>query len=436
MKLAAINIIQLFGRYNYNLNFTNNEGITIITGPNGYGKSTIIRMIYQLYFGNFYPLFSTVFSEFTLSFIDDKGPTSELKIKKIVNPSQEDLQTDIEEFDNIQLNISLADSLGEYKIALLKVNIETAIEDAGYKISENDVWWKHDTNEYLTSNEILKLHPAIMQKQFAGAEEILMFLGGLNALMVADQRLFYSGFEAAPFGKNRIHVNKLQVIFDADYLKTRIKLLKNKFSSGFKSAMMKAFSTPAKLSAPIEGLTDRLQTINRKIESLTQFGIAEPDQIITTNYSEQTASVLSNLLAEYEKAVDDMLIEINSIQQFAEYIKNSGFPDKTISFDDTNGFSFTSTDGTYIAPEWLSSGEQHKLILYFQLLFKSSPGMLVLIDEPELSFHVIWQMSFLEELKQIVQDKSLQLIVATHSPQIIDGKWSLTADLFEMSQQQ
>ena len=436
MKLAEINIIQLFGRYNYNLNFTNNEGITIITGPNGYGKSTIILMIYQLYFGNFYPLFSTVFSEFTLSFIDDKGPTSELKIKKIVKPSPEDQQTDIEEFENIQLYISLTDSLGEYKIVLLKVNIETAIEDAGYKISENDIWWKHDTNEYLTSNEILKLHPGIMGKQFAGVEEILMFLGGLNALMVADQRLFYSGFEAAPYGKNRIHVNKLQVIFDADYLKTRIKLLKYKFSAGFKSAMMKAFSTPAKASSQTEGLTDRLQTINRKIESLTQLGIAEPDQIITTNYSEQTASVLSNMLAEYEKVVDDMLIEIKSLRQFAEYIKNSEFPDKTISFDDTNGFSFTSTEGTYIAPEWLSSGEQHKLILYFQLLFKSSPGMLILIDEPELSFHVIWQMSFLEELKQIVQDKNLQLIVATHSPQIIDGKWSLTTDLYEMSQEQ
>ena len=435
MKLAAINIAQLFGRYNYVLNLTTNEDITIITGPNGYGKSTIIRMVYQLYFGNFYPLFSTVFSEFTLSFIDDNCQTTKLRIKKTVNPFPESLQTDLEDLENIQLNISLNDSSGVHDIVLFKLNIEAAIEEAGYKTGENDVWWKHDTSEYLTSNEILKLHPRIMEKQFAGAEEILMFLGGLNALMVADQRLFYSGFETAPFSKNRIHVNKSQVIFDAEYLKNKIELLKTKFSVGFKASMMKAFSASAVPSASQDSLNERIQTINSKIETLNQFGIAESDQSITTNYTPQTASVLSNMLADYEKVVDDMLIEINNIRQFDDLIKNSGFPDKTISFDATNGFSFTSSDGTYIAPEWLSSGEQHKLILYFQLLFKASPGMLVMIDEPELSFHVIWQMSFLEELKQIVRDKNLQLIVATHSPQIIDGKWSLTADLYELSQQ-
>ena len=299
MKLASINITQLFGRYNYVLNLTNNEDITIITGPNGYGKSTIIRMVYQLYLGNFYPLFSTVFSEFTLSFIHDKCQTVELRIKKTVNPSPENLQTDVEDFENIQLNISLNDSLGMHDTVLLKVNIEAAIEDAGYKRGEYDVWWKHDAGEYLTSNEILKLHPGIMEKQFAGAEDILMFLGGLNALMVADQRLFYSGFEAAPFSKNRIHVNKSQVVFDAEFIKNRIESLKNKFSEGFKTAMMKAFSAPSEPSLPPSGLTDRLQTISRKIETLTQFGIAEPNQSITTNYTEQTASVLSNMLADY-----------------------------------------------------------------------------------------------------------------------------------------
>ena len=42
--LKTIKITKLFGRFDYRLDFSD-EGIMIITGPNGYGKSTILRII-------------------------------------------------------------------------------------------------------------------------------------------------------------------------------------------------------------------------------------------------------------------------------------------------------------------------------------------------------------------------------------------------------
>lgn len=42
--IKSIRITKLFGRFDYKLDFTS-EGIMIITGPNGYGKSTILKMV-------------------------------------------------------------------------------------------------------------------------------------------------------------------------------------------------------------------------------------------------------------------------------------------------------------------------------------------------------------------------------------------------------
>ena len=42
--LHSIKVKKLFGRFDYELQLKQ-EGITIITGPNGYGKSTLLKII-------------------------------------------------------------------------------------------------------------------------------------------------------------------------------------------------------------------------------------------------------------------------------------------------------------------------------------------------------------------------------------------------------
>ena len=43
--LQRIEIKKLFDQFDYNIEL-NPEGITILTGPNGYGKTTILRIIH------------------------------------------------------------------------------------------------------------------------------------------------------------------------------------------------------------------------------------------------------------------------------------------------------------------------------------------------------------------------------------------------------
>lgn len=55
--ISSVKITKLFGRFNYELKFMP-ENIMIITGPNGYGKSTILKMINSFCDNNLQKLFT------------------------------------------------------------------------------------------------------------------------------------------------------------------------------------------------------------------------------------------------------------------------------------------------------------------------------------------------------------------------------------------
>lgn len=80
-------------------------------------------------------------------------------------------------------------------------------------------------------------------------------------------------------------------------------------------------------------------------------------------------------------------------------------------------------------PSGLSSGEQQILVLAYEVLFRSESQTLVLIDEPELSLHVLWQDTFVEDLTRMGRVRSLQFILATHSPSLIGGRDDLKRSL-------
>lgn len=125
------------------------------------------------------------------------------------------------------------------------------------------------------------------------------------------------------------------------------------------------------------------------------------------------------------KTFDQLLARI---ELFKEII-NPKFLFKTMFVDKGKGFAFETNVGEELPPTQLSSGEQHELVLAYQLLFEVAPGSFICIDEPEISLHVTWQHRFLEDLRRIAGVSSVDFLVATHSPQIIHKSWQLAVDL-------
>ncbi|MEN5303944.1 AAA family ATPase [Pseudomonas sp. TWI628] len=81
--------------------------------------------------------------------------------------------------------------------------------------------------------------------------------------------------------------------------------------------------------------------------------------------------------------------------------------------------------GKPIPIDALSSGEQHEIVITYELLFKTPANTLLLIDEPEISLHVAWQKTFIEDLKYVSSIVGFDALVATHSPFIVGDHYEI-----------
>lgn len=146
----------------------------------------------------------------------------------------------------------------------------------------------------------------------------------------------------------------------------------------------------------------------------------EPDQ--------RTLRVLSLYIKDVNEKLnvfDDLERKINLLKGIIKKL----FRHKRIWISKADGITFKLPNGHVLMPEELASGEQHELVLHYELLFKCEPGSLVLVDEPEISLHIVWQEELLGDILDIASLTDIQLLLATHSPQVISDRWDLAVEL-------
>ena len=80
----------------------------------------------------------------------------------------------------------------------------------------------------------------------------------------------------------------------------------------------------------------------------------------------------------------------------------------------------------------LSAGEIALCSFYYDLLFCTPDGALILIDEPETSLHIVWQFTLISDLYDVLSLLGgARALVSTHSPQVISHYRDLQIDLGE-----
>lgn len=117
-----------------------------------------------------------------------------------------------------------------------------------------------------------------------------------------------------------------------------------------------------------------------------------------------------NILLEKRKLIskpkDVFLSIVNSMMQRKNFFINS-----------QNEIQVRTQSGKNLPINQLSSGEKQLLIVLGEALLQEKRTWVYIADEPELSLHVRWQESLVENLRAI--NPNSQIIFATHSPDVV-----------------
>ena len=175
-----------------------------------------------------------------------------------------------------------------------------------------------------------------------------------------------------------------------------------------------------------EDIRVRVRSVQAELERLSALGLLRAgDEVPSSPVTDQEIEGAdSGRLAMLTQYVADQEVALKAFRHLADRLQilekalASKFDDKVIRPAQGEGLIATNKNGVRVPLSALSSGEQHILVLFYELLFLAPEGTLVLIDEPEISMHILWQKEMVEDIVRIAAIAKLDVVMATHSPYI------------------
>ncbi|WP_196888835.1 AAA family ATPase [Aureivirga sp. CE67] len=197
----------------------------------------------------------------------------------------------------------------------------------------------------------------------------------------------------------------------------------NLVSSDIKSILISTFdnfkdepSLNEKLKKLILEFGSYQRNINLKISKETEELISISDSIRENIDKASTEDLIKykNTLINIDKIKQQIKKPIFLLNELLnKYFKESN---KSVDFNDSNSPLIINLNSKEIPIENLSSGEKQLLIIFLSIIILDNDPCILLLDEPEISLHVEWQTTFLNDILKI--NSNLQIILATHNPLI------------------
>lgn len=437
MKIKKIIVDNLFGVFKHEIPINNESGITIVIGENGLGKTVLLEMIEAFFKGNYMYFNDVEFEDMKFEF--DDGITWVLK--------KEDNHEGLPILTLSQINKNKT----TYKpLNLIEYDVER-IELIAQRIGRSTphlrrvgpkTWEDRRTRTRFHSEELINRYGVTISNDlfFGESEKPKWFLDkyeNINVSLIETQRLISIENREENSHEKTVEKYSSKLSETIRYYLTESTELSSKLDRTYPNRLierLKNSKNPTK-----EDLNKELNRLEAKREILDTVGLIEIEKdsniLEIENPGNEIIDVLMLYVEDSFKKIEIFDVVSRKIEILLDII-NKRFKHKKLIIDKEEGFLFRSTiiknkEGEYqrIPVTKLSSGEQNELVLFYLLLFETKSNSLILIDEPEVSLHISWQNSFIKDLKEITKLNELDVVIATHSPDIIANNWNLKVEL-------
>lgn len=469
MNIESIEIKNLLGGKNFKIDLNLKDRISIIHGPNGCGKTTILKIINYLFNFNFFGLsiigFESVKVIFTnQSFLEAKSSEEITTANEngAENPSLKCVKivlTNSNNQSNIYSNESdlkrLCDLLIDNLFNFSRSDSNTFIDNDTQIIYSSLDFIKHFNNHFIVRDFIKRkkhltsdfIFPNKIKVDSIDTQRLLIDAEDTDAPSfitqpAKGQRNIFFRSRSNPITESSVNVlarklkkqlgsvltayaNEAQAIDQAFTEKYFIKK-KELGDSNLNSSESKLYHK--ELIIKFTNMVAHQKAL-AELGIISEYSFQKPPEI------DQIADIIvltiyiEGMLKKQEKFGD--LFEKSNRFLFA---LNSLLKDKAVSLSHTDGIEvkLKKNNSIKLPLTSLSSGEQHLLVLFYELTFslKTNEPQLFIIDEPEISLHASWQRVLLDLLIKST-DTNCYILIATHSPLIVGTRIDNLTDGFK-----
>lgn len=439
MSDVAISEIRIFGlhqQFNVDLKFS--EGLNVLYGKNGRGKTTVLHVIANALELDFFRFRFLQFDRIELdTFKGDQliiinNQDADTRIKLMLNGLEINLDQNFQ--PNHEDAKLLRNTLGSRPVYLpaFRSILERARSESYVEAQRSSEF------------EQIRESERSLQRESESRERRTAYVGGrydlpgLNARKTVQCREWFGQFVPIIRYPSIIEVtDRLATEYRDAQLEVGMlerRMLSSMFVEVFK-ALLSEEDIPSE--SEVETLLERVRLALESDEDVEANHFNESDHLgsrlaevvdsMTTQGGSQAGAAERRVLRLYatmlEKRNKERESSFERVHQFEDAV-NKFLDNKTLHISDDRKFAQRSGRGVYVEStsgrryplSSLSSGERQVLTMIFSATRMSVTPGVFLIDEPELSLHVDWQRIILSELMS--QAGGRQIIACTHSPEV------------------